>query len=171
MDIVVRHARLEDATSIARIHVETSRAAYRGLVPDEVLDTLSVKRREELWRHTLATDAPRLVFVAQDDHALAGFCAALAPARGTEASERIAEIGAIYVSPRRWRTGVGRALIKAALAELRAEGWLSVQLWVLAGNEAAKQFYERLGFNADGTEKLDRRLGRTELRMEAALSP
>jgi L-amino acid N-acyltransferase YncA len=169
MGIVIRRARLQDASSIARIHVETWLATYRGMVPEEVLDALSVAEREKLWRHTLATDEARLVFVAEDDHALTGFCSAHAPARGTDASERIAEIRAIYVSPRWWRSGVGRALIEVAVAELGAEGWRSVQLWVLAGNEGAKRFYERLGFKADGTEKLDTRLGATELRMGASL--
>jgi ribosomal protein S18 acetylase RimI-like enzyme len=169
VEIVVRHARLQDAPSIARIHVEAWRAAYRGLVPDEVLDGLSVKQREQLWRQMLAADKGRLVFVAGGGDEIAGFCGAVTPARGTDAGEGIAEIGAIYVSPCCWRTGLGRALMEAAVAELRAGGWRSLQLWVLAGNDRAKQFYERLGFEADGAEKLDRALDRTELRMSAPI--
>lgn len=166
----MRRARPQDAASIARIHVETWRAAYRGLVADEVLDALSVERREKFWRERLATAEGRLVFVAGGTDALAGFCAVEAPARETDPSAKVAEIGAIYVSPRSWRTGLGRALMEAAVAELRAEGWRSVQLWVLAENEAARRFYERLGFKLDGAEKLDRALDRMEVRMGAALT-
>jgi hypothetical protein len=44
--IVVRHAVQADAGAIAGIHVRGGRAAYRGLVPDALLEGLSIERRE-----------------------------------------------------------------------------------------------------------------------------
>ena len=44
MSAHVREATVADSAGIARVRIETWRAAYRGLVPQEVLDRLSVER-------------------------------------------------------------------------------------------------------------------------------
>ena len=48
--MVVRIAKAADAPKIAHIHVETWRTAYRGQIPDTVLDAPDVERRTALWR-------------------------------------------------------------------------------------------------------------------------
>jgi hypothetical protein len=46
----VRKANIADAKRIAQIHVETWRAAYRGQMPDAILNALDVNRRETFGR-------------------------------------------------------------------------------------------------------------------------
>jgi hypothetical protein len=46
----VRPAILADALSVAVVQVESWRSTYRGLVPDEYLDGLSIDRRERSGR-------------------------------------------------------------------------------------------------------------------------
>jgi GNAT superfamily N-acetyltransferase len=41
-----------------------------------------------------------------------------APSRDDDEEDRVAEIGAIYVHPDAWRTGIGRALMDVALGDL-----------------------------------------------------
>ena len=53
----VRLARPDDAEAIADAHVRGWLAAYRGLVPDAILDGLSVERRATFWRDTIAAEA------------------------------------------------------------------------------------------------------------------
>jgi GNAT superfamily N-acetyltransferase len=101
---------------------------------------------------------------------VAGFCALATPSRDEDADERVAEIGAIYVNPDIWRAGVGSALMDAALAELRADGWKSVSLWVLAGNQQARDFYARFGFEPDGAEIAHETSGQTEIRLRTSLA-
>ena len=61
---VIRLAGLGDADSIAAVHVESCRAAYRGLVPQHVLDGLSLARQADIWRDILrAQDGQTLVVV------------------------------------------------------------------------------------------------------------
>jgi len=43
---MIRPATPEDARAIAEVHVASWRYAYRGLLPDDVLDRLSVEERE-----------------------------------------------------------------------------------------------------------------------------
>jgi ribosomal protein S18 acetylase RimI-like enzyme len=82
-----------------------------------------------------------------------------APAAGGEAllhpatladAPRVGEILAIYVHPAHQRTGLGRALLDAAITELTRRGMTEVRLWVLAENGPAQRFYERHGFAPDG---------------------
>lgn len=52
----------------------------------------------------------------------------------------------MWVDPRARRGGVGRALIGAAIDWATSWGADRVVLWVVAANEPAIRFYERLGF-------------------------
>jgi ribosomal protein S18 acetylase RimI-like enzyme len=163
----VRRAVPEDAASIAAVHVATWRAAYRGLVPDAILDGLSLDQREQQWRDELTGESSPAVYVAAEDGAVVGFCAVAAPSRDEDASEGVAEIGAIYVRADSWRRGVGRSLMDAALTDLRAGGWRSVTLWVLAENRRARDFYARLGFEPDGAEMAEAQSGLNEVRLRS----
>ena len=51
--MLVRASTVSDARRIAYIHVETWRAAYRGQMPDAVLDALDVERRTANASHKL----------------------------------------------------------------------------------------------------------------------
>src|SRR5215831_6588589 len=98
----VRRATPEDAARIAAVHVRAWQVAYRGLMPDQLLDSLSVARREEMWRGVTGQDGAG-VYVAVDGERVAGFCAVVAPSRDDDAQGDVAEIGAIYVDPDLWR--------------------------------------------------------------------
>ncbi len=46
---LIRTARPDDARSVAEVHVASWRHAYRGLLPDDYLERLSVDDREAMW--------------------------------------------------------------------------------------------------------------------------
>jgi GNAT superfamily N-acetyltransferase len=162
----VRRAVPDDAGAIAAIHVRAWQSAYRGLVRDELLDGLTVEGREGFWREAAAGgQRAGPVFVAVDDDAVLGFCALAVPSRDVNTDEDVAEIAAIYVTPDVWRTGVGTALLDAALTETRARGCKSMTLWVLADNHRARDFYARFGFTPDGAAMLHEASGQTEIRL------
>lgn len=49
----VRTARLKDAFALGSLHVRAWRHAYRGLMPDSLLDSLDEQQRIEQWRQLL----------------------------------------------------------------------------------------------------------------------
>jgi ribosomal protein S18 acetylase RimI-like enzyme len=161
----VRRALPHDAPAIAAVHVHTWQAAYRGLVPDQLLDALSVTQREDVWRQVLAGDDGTRVYVAIGEGRVVGFCAVAAPSRDEDAEEGVAEIGAIYVHPDVWRSGVGRALMDVAIGDLQEDGWRWVTLWVFAENQQARDFYARLGFEPDEAEMTHAPSGGAEIRL------
>jgi RimJ/RimL family protein N-acetyltransferase len=150
----VRTATVEDAAGIAFVHVRSWQVAYRGQMPDEFLDELDVEKRATMWR-ALTQDPDKIVFVAEDSEAnIVGFCAA-GPSRDPDADANTAEVGAIYVHPKKWQKGIGRALLSAALDQVRKRAFHQVTLWVLEANRRARAFYESFGFIHDGSVKDD----------------
>jgi GrpB-like predicted nucleotidyltransferase (UPF0157 family) len=167
----VRKAGSDDVPGIAAIHVRSWQAAYRGILPDTLLDDLLVSERERSWASLLSDGDRWLTNVAEAaDGALVGFCSVATPSRDEEAGERTAEIGALYVDPNHWRERAGSAMLSTTLKELSEGSWRDVILWVLPENRPALAFYERFGFAVEpGAEKREERSGRTVIRLRAGL--
>jgi GNAT superfamily N-acetyltransferase len=145
--VTVRLASVDDAERIGRIQVETWRATYTGLMPDETIASFDVESRQRLWRAWFGQPWPGgVVFVAEHDGQVVGFANA-GPSR-EEASA--GELYAIYVLPTSWGTGAGRALIQRTEDWLRSSGFREAILWVLEGNERAERFYRAGGWEQDG---------------------
>jgi len=64
------------------------------------------------------------------------------------------------VDPAHRRAGLGRRLVDAAEAHLRARGCPKLNLQVRAGNSGALAFYERLGYAVDDVVSMGKRLDR-----------
>jgi L-amino acid N-acyltransferase YncA len=169
-EIEVRDATEADARGIAEAHVRAWQAAYRGLVPNRILDGLSLDGARRNWER-LVTERGYVTVVAGRDGAVEGFCSVAKPSRDADATEHTAEVAAIYVHPDRWRTGLGRALLDAALGDLRGEGWGEVTLWVFGANDQARSFYATHGFEPDGAERRNETVGQVEVRLRADLRP
>lgn len=115
-------------------------------------------------------DAPRAFGQSHDDAAAREAAEWRAQARAASdgdhrawfiAAEREANVGLImsrrrspgdalifsmWVDPRHRRTGAGRALVDAVDAWARRWGAERLVLWVIADNDSALRFYDRLGF-------------------------
>jgi ribosomal protein S18 acetylase RimI-like enzyme len=153
--ISYRTAGPADADAIAFVHVETWKLAYRGQVPDDYLDGLSVDERAGRWRQLFAeTSPPAEVLVAEED-AVVGF-ASIVASRDEDAGAATGEVAAVYLLPTHWDRGIGRELLLLAVGRLAAAGFETATLWVLASNARARRFYEAAGWSPDGTEQLTR---------------
>lgn len=149
----LRPARPEDAAGIEELRQLAWRTAYRQLIPGSFLDAMAVdveRRRELLTRMT-----PDLTtLVADSAGAVVGWAVA-GPSRDADLDPAsTGEVYACYVAPTWWRHGVGSRLLRRLLSGLLATGRADVRLWVLAGNEAARQFYARHGFAPDGASQV-----------------
>jgi GNAT superfamily N-acetyltransferase len=150
----LRRATPQDAAAIATVHVAAWQIAYRGLLPDDVLDRLDTQRRAADWVPLLAdVDQHHLVIASGDG--VCGFVSC-GPARDDDLDrERTGEIYAIYVTPSRWRRGLGRRLCAAAIDTLESAGCQEITLWVFEGHSPARRFYEALGFQPDGATRVE----------------
>ncbi|MDR6867149.1 GNAT superfamily N-acetyltransferase [Microbacterium resistens] len=175
--MLVRPADPADAHGIAVVHVRAWQAAYRGLMPQEVLDRLSIPQREAGWERILSgtgtgtgagTRAGRAgargpasrTIVAEADGEVVGWASFGEPRDdGSDGGE----LWGLYAHPAVWSRGVGHALITAVEQELREDGHRSAYLWVLDGNVRAAAFYESHGWIEDGATKVEERPGLTLL--------
>lgn len=142
--ITIREAVLSDAPGIARVRVDTWRITYRGIVPDEHLDSLSYEEAAYAARMRLNSPAgDPTTFVAEAAAGeIIGFALACRERGGSPAYA--GEVSAIYVLQAYQGRGVGRQLMCAAARNLRERGMASMLIWVLADNPS-RAFYERLG--------------------------
>lgn len=147
LSIRIRPARPPDAEDIARVHVRTWQAAYRGRLPADFLEGLSVDRRTRVWEGILAepeTSGVEAAFVAEDPaEGVVGFASAGPNRGGGDAFQ--AELLTLYVLPAFQARGLGRRLFLRTCEALRSLGRTSLIAWVLATNEEARGFYEALG--------------------------
>lgn len=143
----IRVATPLDAFELARVHVASWRSAYRGIIPDTVLNGLSEPARADAWRDHLSqtTDG---TFLAELQGRMIGF-ADCGRSRDPDALAMVGELYSLYVHPDHWGTGVG-VLLWAHTAEwLRQHSFSEVTLWVLEANIRARAFYERIGFTRE----------------------
>jgi L-amino acid N-acyltransferase YncA len=147
---VGRPATPDDADAIASVHVRSWQAAYRGIVPDAMLEGLSIERRASWWRGELTEMMPPTArWVVERSGRVVGF-ASIGTARGDTAGPGIGELFTLYREPEAWSQGLGRALNDQAIVGLRASGFRSAIMWVLADNVCGRRFYERTGWQPDG---------------------
>src|SRR5436853_7457399 len=140
-EITIRTGRPGDARSIARLDVETWRAAYAGILTTPFLVGLSTQRRELGWA-TVIEREPRDVRVAvNDDGEILGFGSC---GRSRGAAEFAGEVFTLYVAPDWQNQGIGRRLLIALFRRLVVMDRRSAILWVLRDNPS-RFFYERLG--------------------------
>jgi ribosomal protein S18 acetylase RimI-like enzyme len=140
---------------MARAFVDGFHAGHRGHYPDWLIGTRTYAASERGWRRTLGemADEPepeRCVLLAESDGEVAGVVMGGPPKPWPEddqarAARPTGELYALYVDPRHWRRGAGRALLSAAAAWLAARGRRRLLVGALADNGPARRFYEAVG--------------------------
>jgi ribosomal protein S18 acetylase RimI-like enzyme len=161
----VRNATISDAQGIASAHIATWRETYTGLMPERFFDASALEARQRMWSSILGLDpVPGTVVVADKAGEIVGFAFAGSSkhpdaSKGIEAARDV-HLFSIYLLASEHGTGVGHALLTAALGDQPA------QLWVASANDRARRFYERHGFREDGHAFHDPDIaGLVELRM------
>ncbi len=144
--MIIREPILSDVSNIAKIHVDTWRTAYRGIVPDKYLEELSYEKKAKAWESIINGEIKdsRYIFIAEDeDHGVIGFVTCGAEREG-DAVYR-GELYAIYVTDEYQNSGVGGLLFKRVTEKLIELGFNSMLIWALEDNHKARRFYEIKG--------------------------
>ena len=154
----------DDAEALARVHAQSWKATYRGILPDTYLDSEVDGERARYWRTALATTRYPIVKLACEAGAVVGL---IALHDDPEDEGYDFTIEHLHILPESKGRGLGRTLMKEAAMAAQASGADSICLWVFEDNSAAIGFYQRLGgvTDAHGTDKFaggdapDRRIG------------
>lgn len=95
---------------------------------------------EQEWRQEFSRGQ---WYVMVSDHKEIGL---LGVTREETVSEQKYNLEYVWVDPDFRRAGVASALLRTALADLRASGVRTVWLYILDGNESAMRLYRKFGF-------------------------
>ena len=141
----VREATRADAAAIARLHLDNWRMAYRGIVPDDLLDAITEGSRQKHWDGVLAEPGgAEFVYVAEDaDGRLLGIASG-GPEVGGDPQYQ-GELYVLHVRPDAQGQGIGRTLMRAVAERLAADGITDLLVWMLRENHSARRFYATLG--------------------------
>jgi ribosomal protein S18 acetylase RimI-like enzyme len=144
--VAVRWARPSDAPGIAKVHVETWRATYAGLVPDAYLVGMCEDRQTLVWRRLLGGRGHESVLVVEAaggvGRQVVGF-GSFGRARPGKLPYR-GEVYTLYVAGDWQGRGLGRRLLRGMFREMVNAGLADAYLWVLTRNPT-RFFYEAMG--------------------------
>jgi ribosomal protein S18 acetylase RimI-like enzyme len=145
----IRIATPDDAQALGQMHVTSWRETYAGLLPDEMISSLSVEARVAAWAKIMrdsATEYSTVIYLAEYHGALVGFGSC--GAQRTESLKHkgyTGEVSAIYVLREFQKRKIGTRLLCTMFSDLQEHGFNAAALWVLRDNLRARRFYEHFG--------------------------
>lgn len=129
----------DDSEAVSRIYEESWKYAYKGIIPQEYLDSIP----EGQWVSNLDNPDRKTLICMEGDKYIG------TSSFGQSRLEKLSnwgEIISIYLLPEYMGKGYGKILLQTSVSELKKLGYEDVFLWVLRENNRARRFYERFGF-------------------------
>lgn len=139
----IRPATLADSDALARVHVDTWRTTYGGIVPAEHLAKLSYERSQALWEEHFRTQPGQQAFVAEVAPGQVIGLTSCGPIR-EPVGVIDGELYGLYILKEFQGLGVGRSLVLSVVQHLMEKGLHSLVIWCLKENLSCG-FYARLG--------------------------
>lgn len=150
----IRKASVQDAEAIAKVHVDTWRTAYEGIIPTSFLENLSYQTRMESWEMTLNKVDNYVLVAVDDDSKVIGF--ADTSKRPTNLETNSTDLTSLYLLQEYQGRGIGKLLMQELFRYYNEQNYDSVYVEVLKDNPT-KTFYE--AFGAKHVEDIEIKIG------------
>ncbi|MEM9831075.1 MAG: GNAT family N-acetyltransferase [Bacteroidota bacterium] len=141
--ITYREAYLDEAETIARLHAESWRQHYRGILQDTYLDQNVNTDRLQVWQRRFQhPKETQHIIIATDAKTVCGFACTYAQ----DDNRYGALLDNLHVLPNWQGRGIGQKLIQlTAQWVYQHDATSSLYLWVFEENTKARAFYEQIG--------------------------
>ncbi|WP_306421198.1 GNAT family N-acetyltransferase [Robertmurraya sp. DFI.2.37] len=149
--MIIREAALSDAEGIAKVHVDSWRTTYKGIVSDVFLEQLSYKKRTKSWIENIQRLDNYVVVAENDDGQIVGF--ADGGKRESNLIEHSGDLTAIYILEEYQGKGIGKKLVGKLSEHFKKLGYKKIFVEVLEDNKS-RLFYEKLGAQYCETTKI-----------------
>ncbi|AST96488.1 GNAT family N-acetyltransferase [Shouchella clausii] len=123
---------------MAKVHVDSWQETYKGIIPDQFLESLTYESREKGWEELIADPRQEILVVENNAGEIVGFVSGV-----MQEDKRTGELKAIYLLKEEHGKGIGRQLVRMLFSRLKAKGCETIFVEVLAQNDACR-FYEKL---------------------------
>lgn len=153
IDVHLRAARPRDAAAIARVHVDSWRDTYAGILPARYLAGLSYEKQTREWLGHLARPGNASFVAESEAQGVIGFING-GPERTGQNSRFFSEVYVLYLLRQYQRRGVGRDLMITFAAEVMKIGLRTMLVWVLSENPS-RAFYAALGSEQVAEKSID----------------
>ena len=144
MEVDIRKVRQGDADTLAYIQTESWKAAFKGIIDDEMLEKCTnIDKARVMYQRLLDDNKGNGYILTVDDkpHCIAYWDSA----RDLELAGK-AELICIHSLPNNWHKGFGSKMMDMVLEDIKKSGYTEVVLWVFRDNLRARAFYEAKGF-------------------------
>ncbi|MFX1501428.1 MAG: GNAT family N-acetyltransferase [Promethearchaeota archaeon] len=159
--IKYREAKIKDVREIAKVHVDTWKTAYQGIITEKYLQSLSYEDKEENWKQRLEnpTHGAITYIVEINQDKIIGFILATLekfnPILALLQAERYkGELCALYVLKQFQHKRIGTELVKLVIKYFKKNHVNSMITWVLKENPY-RTFYEKLGGRILGEQSIE----------------
>ncbi|MFX1504295.1 MAG: GNAT family N-acetyltransferase [Promethearchaeota archaeon] len=156
-----REANIFDLRGIVKVQVDTWKTAYKGIISEAYLQSLSYEDKEENWEQRLENPTHgAIIFIAEvDPYKIIGFALATLekynPILAIPDHDRFkGELCAIYVLKEFQRKKIGTELVSLVLKNFKENDINSMITWVLKENPS-RRFYEKLGGIVLGEQSIE----------------
>jgi ribosomal protein S18 acetylase RimI-like enzyme len=142
--IEIRQAEFDDSAGIARVQIDTWRAAYQRIMPPRLLADMNDVRISAFWAQVIAeAQGKSFCFVASAGERVVGFASGGSRQHSEDMTR--GEVYALYVLPEFQGRGVGRRLVATSFERMLELGMKEGRIWTLRENAPARAFYSRIG--------------------------
>ncbi|MDR1159402.1 MAG: GNAT family N-acetyltransferase [Syntrophomonadaceae bacterium] len=145
-------ATVDCVSDMGFIHSKSWQAAYRGIIPDNVVDDFLPEKRAAIFQKVITTN-PEEYYLFKVDDIPAGI-GSLYKNYEENMDETEGEIYSIYFHPDFWGTLATHKAVEFCLDRLKELGFKRIVIWVLQDNIRARKFYEKHGFTLDGAQQI-----------------
>ena len=149
--LLIRKAEIGDVAGIAIVHVDSWKSTYKGIVPDDFLESLSYETREKMW---MAGVKENHIYIVEDENGKVMGFATGGKERTGKHEAYVGELYAIYLLEGQQGKGVGRMLFQSVVDDLKEKKLDSMLIWALEENPACR-FYEALGGKKIDTTEIE----------------
>lgn len=151
MGFSIRTAEKGDEVSLAYIQTESWKAAFKGILADEILDKCTeMEPTIQMYKKLLDADKGNGYILEVDGRP---HCIAWWDRSRTESMSEYAELICIHSLQGNWRKGYGSKMLNRVLYDMKKAGYNRAMLWVFQDNIRARKFYEANGFVTHGMIK------------------
>lgn len=142
-EVVIRKTKFNDLIKVSEIVISSWKTAYRGIIADEYLDSLTV---EQNYQKRVNDYNENNFVVAELNGEIVGFCRFRFENVYNEKFPEIdCELCALYVKPDYKGKGIGKKLINYVINNCKSNGYKKMILWCFKDNYPSRMFYEKTG--------------------------
>ena len=150
---MIRKASINDVNGISDIVVRGWKTAYKGLIDDDFLNTVSTEEMNNKWRTYISSqNEDNRYYVYEKNDKILGIIRFGIPDDQKEEKYN-AEIHVLYIDSNCKRQGIGTKLFEFAKDYFIKNNKRDLIIWCLKGNNQGINFYKKMGGRIVGERK------------------